>query len=369
MNAEFLLETLAANPNTEAVDAVKWLFQSAFGCGHLLPQEHLCAAGIHEEMAQVHPNEATPPYHLLANGLCRLNLASPAVRVLPPTRIARMMQATQRHIPASVEFYEQSLTLLYALTAQHGADSPAPRLSFTFAALKACLDARKADPYAPPRHSARYRKACRPAYRVVLRRYGEALPLMQAVEAQLAAKGRATLVLDGDCAAGKTTLAALLAALYDCNVFHMDDFFLPYALRTPQRLQTPGGNVHYERFLTQVLTSLAHNAPIRYEAFDCHTGDSRPLQVMPKPVTIIEGSYALHPAFDAVYDKLSAIRALLQVDAPEQEKRILRRNGAAMLTRFQNEWIPLEKHYLEAYHKTRADAMILRSAPHIADEA
>ncbi|MFQ8759475.1 MAG: hypothetical protein ACLSAF_08570 [Intestinimonas sp.] len=29
------------------------------------------------------------------------------------------------------------------------------------------------------------------------------------------------------CGSGKTSLAALIAALFPCNVFHMDDFFLP----------------------------------------------------------------------------------------------------------------------------------------------
>ena len=36
----------------------------------------------------------------------------------------------------------------------------------------------------------------------------------------------------------------------------MDDFFLPPALRTPERRSEPGGNVHYERFLTEVLPNL-----------------------------------------------------------------------------------------------------------------
>ena len=33
------------------------------------------------------------------------------------------------------------------------------------------------------------------------------------------------IAIDGNCTAGKTTLAAVLEKEYDCNVFHMDDFF------------------------------------------------------------------------------------------------------------------------------------------------
>ena len=32
----------------------------------------------------------------------------------------------------------------------------------------------------------------------------------------------------------------------------MDDFFLPMELRTAERLEEPGGNVHYERFSAEV---------------------------------------------------------------------------------------------------------------------
>ena len=34
------------------------------------------------------------------------------------------------------------------------------------------------------------------------------------------------VAIDGKCTSGKTTLASKLAEIYDCNVFHMDDFFL-----------------------------------------------------------------------------------------------------------------------------------------------
>ena len=144
-------------------------------------------------------------------------------------------------------------------------------------------------------------------------------------------------------------------------MIHMDDFFLPFDLRTRERMAQAGGNVHYERVLAQVLTPLVAGIPFCYDAFDCHTGLSRTCAVTPKAVTVIEGSYALHPAFDDAYAALHAVRALLYVHAHEQQRRILARNGEAMLKRFKNEWIPLEKQYLQAYHKQRADELILLS--------
>ena len=64
------------------------------------------------------------------------------------------------------------------------------------------------------------------------------------------------IAIDGNCTAGKTTLAAVLEKEYDCNVFHMDDFFLRPQQRTAERYAEPGGNVDYERFQEEVLIPL-----------------------------------------------------------------------------------------------------------------
>ncbi|MEA4999528.1 MAG: hypothetical protein VB087_09095 [Candidatus Limiplasma sp.] len=367
MHADFLLQCLAETPHLQPQDALKWLYQSAFGCGHLLAEPDACAASIHTERSAIAADAGQPPFTLLAGGLCRLHLASPAVRALPAPTVARMMAETQRGIDLSAarEAYARSTALLrHCLTAP----GDAPALPFSTAQWDACMAARSADPYAPPRHSEVYRQAYRPAYRVVRRHYGETLPLLAALETSLAATGRATLVLDGDCAAGKTTLAARIAGLYPSTVIHLDDFFLPFSMRTPERMAEPGGNVHRERFAQEVLDGLLRGGAFSYGVFDCHTGSTVPTAVQPRPVTILEGSYALHPAFAPQLDRLGAVRAFLRIQPQAQAARILARNGAAMLARFQNEWIPLEKRYHQAYHKTWSGALPLAGDPHIADE-
>ena len=61
--------------------------------------------------------------------------------------------------------------------------------------------------------------------------------------------GRPILVaIDGRCGSGKTTLGEYLKGQLDCNLFHMDDFFLRMEQRTPDRMKETGGNVDYERF-------------------------------------------------------------------------------------------------------------------------
>ena len=79
------------------------------------------------------------------------------------------------------------------------------------------------------------------------------------------------IAIDGRCAAGKTTLAAWLQKETGCNVIHMDHFFLRREQRSSRRLQEPGGNVDYERFLTEVMTPLCRGQAFSYRPFDCKT--------------------------------------------------------------------------------------------------
>ena len=48
------------------------------------------------------------------------------------------------------------------------------------------------------------------------------------------------IAIDGNCAAGKTTLAARLQKDLGGNVFHMDDYYLQSRQRTENRLKETG---------------------------------------------------------------------------------------------------------------------------------
>jgi uridine kinase len=173
--------------------------------------------------------------------------------------------------------------------------------------------------------------------------------LVSGLKRRIETFGHAVLVIDGDCAAGKTTLAARIAARFSCNLFHMDDFFLPPALRTEERLSEPGGNVDYERFFTQVLVPLKGNEAFTYGAYSCADGSTATAAVAPRPCAVVEGSYALHPRFLDAYREMGAMLLFLRVPEDEQLRRIQKRNGEAMLRRFRDEWIPLEKRYQQAF--------------------
>lgn len=183
--------------------------------------------------------------------------------------------------------------------------------------------------------------------------------LVSGLQSHIRQYGRAVLVIDGDCAAGKTTLAAQVAARLPCNLFHMDDFFLPPALRTEARLAEAGGNVDYERFLSQVLAPLVSGRAFAYGAFSCADFSTTDISVTPGPCAVIEGSYALHPRFLDAYRALRAVKLFLRVAEAEQLRRIRQRNGEAMLRRFRDEWIPMEKRYQAAFRTQWGDVQII----------
>ena len=83
-----------------------------------------------------------------------------------------------------------------------------------------------------------------------------------AIDQALEKGGRVILALEGGAASGKTTLATALGEMYHGSVIHMDEFFLPPALRTPDRFTQPGGNIHSERF--QILSGGRYRLPMKY---------------------------------------------------------------------------------------------------------
>ncbi len=165
------------------------------------------------------------------------------------------------------------------------------------------------------------------------------------IEQRMGDKRPFLVAIDGGSASGKSTLGTALAEALDATLIHMDDFFLPLDMRTEARFAQPGGNVHWERVLTQVLEPLRAGKPLEYGVFDCSVmAVNQTVREMPREIVIVEGAYSLHPALRDFYD----LRVLVEVDETTQKERILRRNGEQMLRRFLQEWIPLERAYFEA---------------------
>ena len=174
----------------------------------------------------------------------------------------------------------------------------------------------------------------------------------------LAGRERVFVAIDGPCASGKTTLAQALHERFGGNLLHMDDFFLRPEQRTPERLAEPGGNVDRERFEMEVIGPLAAGRDARYRPWDCHAGDFADARtVEPARLTLVEGSYSMHPALRGYYDCM----VCLAIDPAEQLRRLESRSPR-MLQRFVDEWIPLENRYFEATDIRAAADMVVDTA-------
>ena len=168
--------------------------------------------------------------------------------------------------------------------------------------------------------------------------------LKKKIDELLTQKDMVIVGIDGKCTSGKTTLATKLAEIYDCNVFHMDDFFLRPEQRTPERFAEVGGNVDYERFIEEIMIPLQDGKQFSYRPFDCSTFTlANPVTVIPKQLNIIEGTYSHHPYFGNLYD----LKVMLTVTPELQRERILQR-PAFLHQRFFEQWIPMENRYFES---------------------
>lgn len=182
--------------------------------------------------------------------------------------------------------------------------------------------------------------------------------VIERIERVYTERERVFVAIDGPCTSGKTTLATVLQRRFGGNVLHMDDFFLRPKQRTPERFAEPGGNVDRERFEDEVLAPLAAGKIAQYRPWDCHTGDfAASHNVEPARLTIVEGSYSMHPALRGYYD----LMICLTIDSGEQLRRLEARNPR-MLQRFIDEWIPLENRYFASTETRTAADMIVDTA-------
>lgn len=180
---------------------------------------------------------------------------------------------------------------------------------------------------------------------------------IKALDSKLRDTSPLLLAIDGRCGSGKSTLAQELMERYskDAALISMDDFYLPFNQRTQERMAQPGGHMDLERFLSQVLHPLKQGIAFHYDVFDCSDGSFRTLHYTPAPLTIIEGSYSLHPLLRDMYD----MRVFMTTDRDTQRQRLLAREGEEKFKQFEARWIPREEEYLKTYQiQEKADYII-----------
>lgn len=358
MNFErYLIDQALAHPATQPLDIIKQCYQAAYGAEHLLADMDRARNYMEREYASVAANANIPLYEAISPQVCRINLAAWKQRNWPLEWLFRMFADT-----ASISMDRQQAThrfLSYLDTADSLIQSSRLPIAFSADQWTQALSSYKQSEMTAVHHSNTYRLAEHPAYRILHQDFVRLLPILEAVADHLKHTPQTVdsttcdpisypciIAIDGRAASGKTTMADQLAQILGCDVIRMDDFFLPPDLRTQERLQTPGGNVHYERFVEEVLPHLHAPKAFSYRRFDCHVMDyNGQRQISASPIRIVEGSYSHHPALG----DYAHINVFSHVAPEKQMDRILHRNGPQMANMFEARWIPMEEAYIQEY--------------------
>lgn len=157
--AQILCAHAARYPKMQPADAVKLIYQNEFGGGHLIQDEASCLRYLRQEFASVVHNAAAPRTEAIGNGLLRVHLAALEKSELDALGEAFLRSAAARQgDPAR---FTEKLALLRRLTVSG-------LLPFSLAPLDDYLRTYRAAGLPMISHSAAYRQAYRPAYRIVL---------------------------------------------------------------------------------------------------------------------------------------------------------------------------------------------------------
>ncbi len=337
-----LLKQYELYPKMQIQDIVKLIYQNEFAGGHLITNEIDSMEHLKEECRSLWQRHSAnrkisidKVFEEIGNGLCRLHLAALKSGVISLTTVNRFFVSTANSISGSIQSFEEKLDVLRQCCKDR-------ELLFPLNELEVYLHDYRSQGYPPVSHSDNYRAAYSPAYRIVRLEYRDFFEIFCRIDALLKVQNSVKVAIDGNSGAGKSTLAFLISNVYDCNIFHMDNFFLRPEHKTEERLKEVGGNVDYIRFGQEIINGLQSGCEFQYRTYDCRQmtwGQS--ISVIPKKLNIIEGSYSMHPSLIKNYD----LKIFLHINEKEQSLRILKREGAAMQKRFLREWIPLENRY------------------------
>ena len=347
LTRDLLTEHLGRYPKLNIQDIFKFLYQSAFGCEHLVSSLNRVTDGIEREYADLCRADGRPLVERLDGEYSRVHLCW-LDKGLKSGTLATLFSLSAKKEPEGLEHLLKKLDTVRELVKEGG-------LPFSADEFEADLAKWQDNGFEAVRHSDGFREAYRPAYRVIANRFVPFLPLFAELDRRLD-EGEVLLAVEGGSASGKTTLGGLLEQIYGCALIHMDDFFLRPEQRCPERFAQVGGNVDRERFLAEVLLPLSRGEAVRFRPFDCSTMTlADAVQVPQRRLTVVEGAYSMHPELAEFYD----FSVYLDLSDGLQRERILHRNSPQTAQMFFERWIPLERVYFsETKIKERCDMVI-----------
>lgn len=323
---------LSRYPLMQPQDVIKLCFQSEFGPEHMVTDESAVEKYILSEWHGIPSEAPAREPEDIGNGLVRFHLTNEFSPEEAAPLLAKLFCRTAKTHRGTREGLEARLCAAEEMLLTQGEEAD-------HHSIKACFSEYRDMGCPAVHHSPLFREAYRPHYRLLRRDLACYFPLLLELE-----RRGGIIAIDGDCGSGKTRLSEILEAVFDCNVFHMDDYYLPPAQRQPDWKAIPGGNMDFQRLKNQVLEPLSRGETVTTRSYCCQTGTFGPEQTLrPKAITVIEGSYSHHPELSGYYDR----KIFLTCHKDIRLERLQRREGD-YISMFHALWIPME----ELYHKT-----------------
>lgn len=339
--SEVLKEHRRRYPLMQPQDVGKLIFQSEFGPRHLLSDGRAALFSLQEERKRMSNKDPLLQIEDAGGAFCRFPLAN--------------LESKED---------EELLVKLFEYSAKNGSGTMDGVLKKLDEACKTGMEGMEAwakrwkeGGFFPVRHSEIFRKAYGPHYRLLRKECAVYFPALQKI-ARLSGQGAFALVgVDGRCGSGKTRFASLAKSLFDCNVLHMDDFYLPPERRKQGWEESFGGNIDFDRFYEEALAKAKNGEALRYRPFCCRTGRMETERLLaPRMLTVAEGSYSHHPVLreKAAYD----FSLFLTCSGEEQKRRLVLREGSRF-DAFREKWIPMEERYFSRFGiEARSDMRI-----------
>ena len=166
------------------------------------------------------------------------------------------------------------------------------------------------------------------------------------------------VLVDGLGGAGKSFLAAVLAAQFDAPVIQGDEFYRP-SVERQQSGSEPGAieaSFDWRRLELQVLAPLSRGEEARYQRYDWESDRLGGWSTVPcRDTVVVEGVYLLRNELRR-YASVS-----IWVETPREVRltRGIERDGEAARSRWTEEWMPAEDAYVSAMRPEASATLVV----------
>lgn len=195
-------------------------------------------------------------------------------------------------------------------------------------------------------HSKIYNELYKPHYRLIKKDYASYFDVLEKIGETIKNNPKAIIAIDGMCCSGKSYLAKLISSIYDVQIVHSDDFYLPKVKRSVDWFDIAGGNMNID-YLKDCLVRK------EYKPFNCRNQSyGLKVKIEDKPI-IVEGTYSL--LVEDVYD----LRIFLNCSNETQLKRLREREED--IKNFTDIWLVKEKAYFDKLDIKKKTDMIINT--------